>query len=63
MVKPANKSKQRRNEILQASQELFNKKGFQGTSINDIMLICISGYWSGWLKNFLLLLLNWSNRV
>jgi AcrR family transcriptional regulator len=37
MVKSTNKSKQRRNEILQASQELFNKKGFHDTSINDIM--------------------------
>lgn len=32
-----NKSKLRRNQILQVSQELFNTKGFQDTSINDIM--------------------------
>jgi AcrR family transcriptional regulator len=31
------KSAFRRNQILQASQELFNIKGFQETSINDIM--------------------------
>lgn len=37
MTKPTNKSKQRRNDILEASQELFNSKGFQETSINDIM--------------------------
>jgi AcrR family transcriptional regulator len=37
MVKPTNKSKQRKSDILMASQELFNSKGFQETSINDIM--------------------------
>lgn len=37
MTKPTNKSKQRKIDVLEASQELFNSKGFQETSINDIM--------------------------
>lgn len=37
MTKPTNKSKQRKIDILKTSQELFNSKGFQETSINDIM--------------------------
>lgn len=37
MTKPTSKSKQRRIDIIEASQELFNSKGFQETSINDIM--------------------------
>jgi AcrR family transcriptional regulator len=37
MDKQTNKSKQRKNDILAAAQELFNTKGFQDTSINDIM--------------------------
>ncbi len=37
ITKTTNKSKLRKNQILQVSQELFNTKGFQKTSINDIM--------------------------
>lgn len=37
MTKPTNKSKQRKNDILKATQALFISKGFQETSINDIM--------------------------
>ena len=37
MAKPTNKSMQRKSDILQATKELFNAKGFEDTSINDIM--------------------------
>lgn len=37
MTGPTNKSKQRKLEILKAAQELFNVRGFQDTSVDDIM--------------------------
>ncbi|MCX8132234.1 MAG: TetR/AcrR family transcriptional regulator [Clostridia bacterium] len=37
MTGPTNKSKERKHEILKAAQELFNTRGFQDTSVNDIM--------------------------
>lgn len=37
MTGPTNKSKERKLEIMRAAQQLFNTRGFNETSINDIM--------------------------